>query len=281
MTVLSWLSVLLLFVFLAVFLYWAFREERARPSWVSRGFWGGITVFAALFVVFTVHSMSVMPQRTHEENLSPEVVAGKVAWQKYVCIDCHTILGNGAYYGPDLTKAWDRFQQRTGGDDAVVRAALATYLENPPSATATRRGMTNVRMSVQEAQELAAFLHWISQIDTNGWPAPPLHPVVSAAQLQPTPLMSPLTMQGKELFEKNGCNGCHGLAGVAPDLHGAAARWDHATLVRWLQDTDSIYRERKRKPLNEAFGAMPSMNASPDDANAMAAYVLSLGGKEQ
>src|SRR5262249_29170164 len=31
---------------------------------------------------------------------------GKLVIQSRACINCHTFFGNGAYYGPDLTKAW-------------------------------------------------------------------------------------------------------------------------------------------------------------------------------
>ncbi len=281
MTVLSWLSVVLLVVLLAVFLYWSFWEERARPAWVGRLFWGGVAVFGLLFVGFTVNSLWVMPQRTHEDKLTSDVVAGKLAWQKYTCVDCHTILGNGAYYGPDLTKAWDRFRERAGGDETAGRTALVAFLKNPPAATSDRRGMTNFHMSDQEAQQLAAFLEWTSHIDTNGWPPKPLRPITSTVAV-PTAVaaVSPLALHGKELVQKNGCDGCHGTPGVAPDLHNSAARWDRARLVRWLEDTNSIYRERGNKPLNAGFGEMPSVHANPDDADAMAAYVLSLGGKE-
>lgn len=281
MDVLMWLSVVLLVTFLAVFLFWSFREERARPAWVSRWFWCGVSIFAALFVVFTVQSLSVMPARTHQEKLTPEVVAGKLVWQKDVCVDCHTILGNGAYYGPDLTKAWDRFRERAGGDDAGARAALIAFLKNPPAATSDRRGMTNYHMTDQEARQLASFLEWTSHIDTNGWPPKPLRPIGAAPPVQTAAAMlPPLAIHGQDLVQKDGCEGCHGVSGVAPDLHGVAAKWSRADLVRWLEDTNTIYRERKRKPLNAGFSEMPSMNASPDDAKAMAAYLLSLGGKE-
>jgi nitric oxide reductase subunit C len=33
---------------------------------------------------------------------------GKMVIQSRACIDCHTFFGNGAYYAPDLTKAWAR-----------------------------------------------------------------------------------------------------------------------------------------------------------------------------
>jgi len=31
---------------------------------------------------------------------------GKLTSQAKNCMNCHTLLGNGAYYAPDLTKAW-------------------------------------------------------------------------------------------------------------------------------------------------------------------------------
>lgn len=34
------------------------------------------------------------------------IVKGKLVIQSRNCMDCHTLLGNGAYYAPDLTKAW-------------------------------------------------------------------------------------------------------------------------------------------------------------------------------
>ena len=42
---------------------------------------------------------------------SPEEAAaligkGKLVIQSRACIDCHTFFGNGAYYAPDLTRAW-------------------------------------------------------------------------------------------------------------------------------------------------------------------------------
>ena len=32
------------------------------------------------------------------------MVAGKHVWHRKNCINCHTLLGEGAYYAPDLTK---------------------------------------------------------------------------------------------------------------------------------------------------------------------------------
>ena len=32
------------------------------------------------------------------------MIAGKHVWHRNNCVNCHTLLGEGAYYAPDLTK---------------------------------------------------------------------------------------------------------------------------------------------------------------------------------
>jgi len=46
------------------------------------------------------------------DKLSDQVVAGKRAFEKYNCNDCHTILGFGGYYAPDLTRVVQRSARR-------------------------------------------------------------------------------------------------------------------------------------------------------------------------
>ena len=41
------------------------------------------------------------------EYAGVDAVAGKRVFQAYNCMGCHTIVGNGAYLGPDLTKLYD------------------------------------------------------------------------------------------------------------------------------------------------------------------------------
>ncbi|MEZ0338296.1 MAG: cytochrome c, partial [Aquificaceae bacterium] len=40
------------------------------------------------------------------EEAQELITKGKLVIQSRNCMDCHTLLGNGAYYAPDLTKAW-------------------------------------------------------------------------------------------------------------------------------------------------------------------------------
>ncbi|MDD2701533.1 MAG: cytochrome c, partial [Sideroxydans sp.] len=41
-----------------------------------------------------------------EQEAEALVKLGKLTTQAKNCMNCHTLLGNGAYYAPDLTKAW-------------------------------------------------------------------------------------------------------------------------------------------------------------------------------
>lgn len=104
------------------------------------------------------------------------VTRGKLAFQSKNCINCHTILGNGAYYAPDLTKAW----LDPGWIAESVREQLMVEFLMDPTANArtfgTDRRMAHLDVTEAEARALVAFLKWTSAIDTNGFPSgfPPI-----------------------------------------------------------------------------------------------------------
>jgi nitric oxide reductase subunit C len=52
----------------------------------------GTVLSSAIFIALTYDSILRIPQRTHEDELTPKVAASKWVWQKYNCNDCHTIL---------------------------------------------------------------------------------------------------------------------------------------------------------------------------------------------
>ena len=49
-----------------------------------------------------------MPEQTNADNLTPQAIAGKHLWDRHNCMGWHTILGEGAYYAPELTKVYER-----------------------------------------------------------------------------------------------------------------------------------------------------------------------------
>lgn len=100
---------------------------------------------------------------------------GKLVIQSRACMDCHTIFGNGAYYGPDLTKAWldpawsQIWMPMTG--KSTREEAMVAFLMHPDRYPTWTREMPNLHLSEDEARATVAYLKWISAIDTNGFPA--------------------------------------------------------------------------------------------------------------
>lgn len=105
-----------------------------------------------------------------EQEAEQLVDLGKKTSQTRNCMNCHTLLGNGAYYAPDLTKAWldQGWLSKELREDLMVK-----FLMNPESNARTfgsNRKMPNLGITEQEAKGLVAFLKWMSSIDTNGFP---------------------------------------------------------------------------------------------------------------
>ena len=101
---------------------------------------------------------------------------GKLTSQAKNCMNCHTLLGNGAYYAPDLTKSWlDPMWSATGPMMAMTgkptkEEAMAEFLINPSQYPTHARMMPNLGITAEEAVGLVAFLKHMSSIDTNGFP---------------------------------------------------------------------------------------------------------------
>jgi nitric oxide reductase subunit C len=185
----------------------------------------GSLFFFIVFLGLTFDTMKQIDQRAPE--ITKAVDAGKQVWHKYDCIGCHTILGNGSYFAPDMTK--------------VVERKPAGYLKQfliDPKSTNKNATMPKLGLSSQEADDLIAFLTWISKVDTNGWPP---KPVLAAAAGTGGRELS----RGQQLYQANGCSSCHAINGIGgtsgPDLtrvgsRGKDAEW-HA---KHLKDPRSL-----------------------------------------
>ena len=101
---------------------------------------------------------------------------GKLTSQAKNCMNCHTLLGNGAYYAPDLTKAWIDPAWQDGGamqgmtGKKTKEEAMAEFLQHPSTYPTHARMMPNLGITAEEAKGLVAFLKHMSSIDTNGFP---------------------------------------------------------------------------------------------------------------
>ncbi len=100
---------------------------------------------------------------------------GKLAIQSRACINCHTFFGNGAYYAPDLTKAWldpvwkQMWMPMT--QSATKEEAMVKFLMNPEKYPTWGRMMPNLKLTREDSEAIVAYLKWMSAIDTNGFPS--------------------------------------------------------------------------------------------------------------
>jgi nitric oxide reductase subunit C len=109
-------------------------------------------------------------KRLSEAEAEQLVTLGKKTTQAKNCINCHTMLGNGAYYAPDLTKAW---LDPGWIDEANREKMMLAFLKDPPNNARTfgsGRRMPQLGITDEEARGVVAFLKWMSSIDTNGFP---------------------------------------------------------------------------------------------------------------
>ena len=111
-----------------------------------------------------------------QEEAMELLALGKLGSQAKNCMNCHTLLGNGAYYAPDLTKAWlDPAWGPEGSMQAMTgkgskEEAMAEFLQHPSQYPTHARMMPNLGITAAEAKGLVAFLKHMSSIDTNGFP---------------------------------------------------------------------------------------------------------------
>ena len=149
-------------------------------------FIGGTLLFAAIFLILTVDSHRQFNTLTHSDRITPAVSEGKDVWHRKNCVNCHTLLGEGAYYAPDLTK----ITQQRG------TPYLTAFLKDPSqfySERVHRRLMPNPNLSDAEIAQVIAFLDWVSNIDNAGWPPRPIlvsGSAVPSAEVEATPAVA-------------------------------------------------------------------------------------------
>lgn len=108
-------------------------------------------------------------RKLSEAEAEALVSRGKLTTQAKNCMNCHTLLGNGAYYAPDLTKAW---LDPAWGSKEVREQAMVEFLMDPSDKLHNTLGrrMPKLGITEDEARATVAFLKWMSSIDTNGFP---------------------------------------------------------------------------------------------------------------
>ena len=127
-----------------------------------------------------------------EEEAAALVSHGKLTTQAKNCMNCHTLLGNGSYYAPDLTKSW---LDQSWGSKEVREQQMVEFLMNPQDRlhNALGRKMPNLGITEAEARATVAFLKWMSSIDTNGFPynCKPIDQADAAPAVEAAPASDP------------------------------------------------------------------------------------------
>ncbi len=166
-----------------------------------------IAIFGVLTLVFiAISGASFAEERQRADPMAVRfmdqtAVDGKRVFQAYNCMGCHTLVGNGAYFAPDITSvyatngpAWvmafltnltvwpdksmvdpwvDRLVQ-SGNADAPSFDAYYQKFDGAAGDVVDRGGwgilMPNLQLRESEAVALVAYLNYASQLDTQGWP---------------------------------------------------------------------------------------------------------------
>jgi cytochrome c2 len=177
------------------------KEQKARiiALWAIAG-------MVVIWIVLGIFSFTDTP--THHRPQTTEVsfegqtaLRGKQVLQAYNCMDCHTIVGNGGYFAPDLTKiykeagpAWLKAylgSPATYPTKAIVNIQLKLLQQEGQTKITDldqyftkytgaerrvdHRGgiealMPNLRFSKDEISALIAFFKYTAELNTAGWP---------------------------------------------------------------------------------------------------------------
>lgn len=123
-------------------------------------FYGGTVFFFLLFLALTFDTTKGLPKTDNRHNITPAVAAGKHIWETRNCIGCHTLLGEGAYYAPELGNVYTR-----RGPDFIK-----AWMQAQPTGAPGRRQMPQFHLNDEELNNLVEFLKYSSEINTQNWP---------------------------------------------------------------------------------------------------------------
>ena len=126
-------------------------------------YFGGGVFFILLFLGLTMDTTRKLPQRDNRENITAQVAHGKLVWEENNCVGCHTLLGEGAYYAPELGNVYQRYGNSK-------EAIIAFIKSRPVGGIEGRRNMPQFNLSDEDLEALAEFLKWTSEINTENWP---------------------------------------------------------------------------------------------------------------
>ncbi|MDY0072851.1 MAG: cytochrome c [Thauera sp.] len=123
-------------------------------------FYGGSVFFFLLFLALTFDTERELPNRDNRGELTESAIRGKHIWETNQCIGCHSMLGEGAYFAPELGNVY----LRRGPD------FIKTWMQIQPTGIPGRRQMPQFNLTDEQLEDLVAFFKYTSGINTAGWP---------------------------------------------------------------------------------------------------------------
>ena len=200
-------------------------------------FLGGTALCTIAFVLLTVDTMKELETRSNHAALSESARRGYHIYIDNNCMGCHTLMGEGAYYAPELTKVVSRRGEPW----------IREFLKDPAAMFPGRRKMVKYDFfdprvdpnAPGNVTDVIAFFTWIEGIDLNGFPPEPDLKGPGAAQVAGG--LDPWAGAPGAVAVCRGCHALGGQGGVAgPALDGVSKRFKPAELTAWLKDPQRV-----------------------------------------
>ncbi len=127
-------------------------------------YYGGAIFFFLVLIGLTVDTVKSLPKTDNRENLTEQVAEGKRLWEINNCIGCHTLMGEGAYFAPELQNVYTRFGKSTDAIKGFIKS-------RPVNGIPGRRSMPQFNFTDEELEEIAQFLKYVDGIKVaRDWP---------------------------------------------------------------------------------------------------------------
>jgi len=206
-------------------------------------FWGGTLLSLILFLVLTFDTNNQFAVLTHADKLNKDVIAGKRAFEKYNCNDCHTILGFGGYYAPDLTRVYTKL-----GEDSIRRV-----LKHPEIVFAdSYRKMPQQNLQELEIENLVEYFKWVANIENSDWP--PNHSETRWKRSTQRLLAGAALSPGAALIKQEDCLSCHALGDrgerKGPRMEWIAEKRDSAYIAQYLKNPEAMSKGAEMQPFD-------------------------------
>jgi len=141
----------------------ACMNEVFTKSMARNIYFGGSLFFVLIFLALTFHTIKTIPELDNRAALTEQVKHGKEVWENNNCIGCHTLLGEGAYFAPELGNVYQRYGES--------REAIKAFIQfRPAEGIPGRRSMPQFNLTDEELDAVVEFLVYSSQINTQNWP---------------------------------------------------------------------------------------------------------------